>query len=158
MEDEKNNSTVQFDCSFEPLISFNNYFDYTYNEEIELQSKDITIEIDSIEDKTLYDLLSSILNAPLELVSDSPMARYINIKKPNVLRICKEDGKVKIILKADRSEASTSVFLNSNLVDLSLIYKLFDALAQYLNILGSAEIRKLMYTNYERMIGGKNEN
>lgn len=158
MEDEKNNSTVQFYFDFEPLVMFNKDFEYTYQEEIELQSKDITIEIDSIEDANLYLLLSSILDSPLELVSDSPMAFYTKIKKPNVLKICNKDGKIKIILKANRSESSTSVFLNPDLANLDLFYKLIDALAKHLNILSSAKNRKLMYTNYNRMFGDNDEN
>ena len=47
IEDEKNDSTVQIDFYFEPLISFNNFYDYTFDEEIELLSKDITIEINN---------------------------------------------------------------------------------------------------------------
>ena len=158
MKDDKNNSTVQFYFDFEPLLMFNKDSEYTYQEEIELQKKDITIEIDSVEDHDLYSLLASLSDGPLELVSASPMAHYTDIEKPNILSIINDGSKIKIILRGDRSESSTSVFLNPDLVDLDLFYKLIDALAKHLGILSSAENRKLMYTNYNRMFGDKDEN
>lgn len=156
MKDELTGTVVGLSFYFDPpRVDFNPCFDFaSLKEEIEAQKAAITLVINEDEDSDLFQLIAPLLKEglPYTFVSDSPISHYVNVKGTNVLTIVNNGKNVIIKLAGNRSETSTNVYLKSDDPNLSLLYKIINALASYLNILNSHDIQAEMAREMDKML------
>jgi hypothetical protein len=108
----------------------------------------------------LFQLITPLLEEglPYTFVSDCPISHYVDIKKTNILKIVNNGKNVIIKLAGNRCETSTNVYLASDDPNLLLFYRIVNTLAEYLNILNSADIQEKTAAQMDRMLRRTNEN
>jgi hypothetical protein len=144
ISDAENYSTVQLDLYGDVRIYFNlNYHDYVYSDKFEA-GDNILIEIDSINDQELYEMLAPLFadQTSFTLSSENPFQKSRDNEKPSTVTFCQDEKRISIIFRKNNRQFADNVYLNEASANVAKVLDLYNYLIAYFEASGMRLERK----------------
>lgn len=134
ISDAENFATAQIDLYGDVRLYFNlDLHDYFYSDKFEA-GDNILIEIDSIEDQELYEMLAPLFidQTFFTLSSENPFQKPRDNEEPSKVTFCQDEERISIVFKKNIRQFADNIYLNETSANVERMLELYYYLTEYL--------------------------